>query len=86
MRQITDYLLFGLQWVLMGLGGLQITSAVRNYFRTVYSFSTLPRPINAPDSYIALGPTLLVGLTLGLVSVGLGAILFYLRRLYLARR
>jgi uncharacterized membrane protein YfcA len=85
-RRIGDVLLLLVQWGLVLLGVFLILTAVHLYVSETSWASGRPKPLPGQDYYIL--PTwqrMVGGVTTGLIAIGLGAALFYLRRLYLAR-
>lgn len=87
MRRVANGLLFLLQWLLIAFGLFLVLVAVNTYAMESRYFASLPRAAPGQDSYTPpIMHRLLTGITTGLIGMGLGAVLFYLRRLYLARR
>ena len=87
MRALGNVLLIALQWALVILGLLIVLLAFQSYAFDVRYFSSLPPAVPGGDSYSPpFGKNLAVGVAVGLCAMGVGAILFYLRRLFLARR
>ncbi len=87
MARITNIGLLVLQWLLVLWGVFLIVSALHFYRIEVSYFSGLPTAEAGGDYYRP--PTrlrMMTGVGMGLIMLGLGALLFYLRRLYLARR
>ena len=82
MPPIANFLLLILQWLLMLLGVHLIVSVLRKYYLLQQYLSSQPA---GPNIDIGLGQTLMVGLAMGLCPIGIGAILFYLRRIYRSR-
>ena len=86
MRAVADTLLLVLQWLLVGLGLLLVLVAVNVYAAELRHFSSLTSVAPGESSYTPpILHRLLTGVTTGLIAMGLGAVLFYLRRLWLAR-
>lgn len=86
-RRVGDIALLLVQWALVLLGLFLIVTAIQLYVIETNWVSQQPRPSPGADTYVL--PTrqrMVGGVTMGLVAVGLGAALFYLRRLYLSRR
>lgn len=93
MRRLTEVALLLIQWGLMTLGLLMVLLGLLMYWQNVILQSSLPSigqgtaAIYADTYYIAAAP--LTGLLFttvgGLIPMGLGAALLYLRHLYLAR-
>jgi urea transporter len=86
-RRLCDLALLVVQWALV-LSGL-FTMVVSLHFYSVETswLRSLPEPSPGQDTYfLPSWPRLVQGMTTGIISIGLGAALFYLRRLYLARR
>mgnify|MGYP003382022478 CR=1 FL=1 len=87
MRDIADIVLWLLQWLLVAFGILTIVLAISTYTTEVQYFSSIPAAEPGIDSYTPpFLHRLVTGTTTGLVAAGLGAVLFYLRKLYLLRR
>ncbi len=85
-RRISDYLLLALQWLVLVWGIYTALTALHLYTIETSYFSALPHTKPGTDSYSP--PTmhrLVVGLCTGFATIGIGCILFYLRRLYLRR-
>ena len=86
MRAVADTFLLVLQWLLVDLGLLLVLVAVNVYAAELRYFSSLPSAAPGESSYTPpILHRLLTRVTTGLIAVGLGAVLFYLRRLWLAR-
>jgi urea transporter len=86
-RRVGDLVLRVLQWALV-LSGL-FTMVVSLHFYSVETswVRSLPEPSLGQDTYfLPSWPRLVQGMTTGIISIGLGAALFYLRGLYLARK
>ena len=84
MRWAGDIALLVIQWALI-LCGLYLTlNAAHLYALGALSEGALPLP-GADSFVIPVFQRLVQSLTSGLIALGLGAGLFYLRRLYLAR-
>lgn len=86
MRRLADYLLLALQWVILLWGIFTAIMALHLYIIETAHFSEFPPAAPNVDSFSP--PTtnrLVVGLCTGFATMGIGGILFYLRRLYLAR-
>jgi len=76
-----------LQWLLVLWGLLLILIALNTYTYEASYFSSLPVAEPGQDSYTP--PTfqrLLTGVVSGLIAVGIGAVLFYLRRIFLRQK
>ncbi len=93
MQRLADVMLALLQWTLVALGLAIVIGSVVSYWQTRAFLASRPELTEdsgayADTFYYAPSPlgVLVFGVTLGLIAVGLGATLFYLRRLYLARR
>jgi hypothetical protein len=68
-------------------GLLLVLIAVNTYSHEISYFSSLPEATLGQDSYNP--PTfqrMLSGVVTGMVSIGVGAILFYLRRIFLRQQ
>lgn len=86
MKRFANYLLLALQWALVVWGIFTALLALHIYSIESTYFSALPTANPGVDSYSP--PTmhhLVVGLCTGVATLGIGGILFYLRRLYLIR-
>jgi hypothetical protein len=84
-RRIIDYLLLILQWLLVLVGLLILYFAVRIRLGLSGALETADIPQDTVDWY-RISQNLLVEAGVGLMCVGIGAALFYLRRHYFARR
>jgi hypothetical protein len=83
---IAKFLLVFLQWALVVLGLLALCLALTNHVFQMRMIASLPAPLPGQDTYyLAVYQNLVVGVAVGLCSMGLGAVLFYLRRLFLSR-
>lgn len=86
MRGPATYLLVALQWVLVVLGILVVLLALSGYISDVRYLSSLPPAVPGGDSYSPpLLRNLVVGVMVGACAMGIGGVLFYLRRLFLSR-
>ena len=87
-RRVGDIALLVVQWalVLSGLGGLAFSTYL--YLAVPYLvYPTAQSSAGENVFQIDMRFTVLVqGITFSLVSIGLGALLFYLRHIYLSRR
>jgi hypothetical protein len=87
MRALGNHLLHALQWVLILNGLLAVVFALYTYSLETAYLGALRPAGPAEDLYIPMTRSrMTTGVAMGLISAGLGAVLFYLRRLYLARR
>ena len=89
MRRLADLALLALQWTLMALGLLTVPFSVQGYMTEVELYASLPKADRPAGSYyIRPSPfrSAVIGVTAGLLAMGLGAALFHLRRLCPARR
>ncbi len=87
MRRFGDIALLVLQWALVIFGLFLFLSAVHLYFLEMIWARQQPAPLPGQDVFVL--PTrqrLIGGITIGLIAMGLGGVLFYLRQLYLLRR
>ena len=88
MRRVGDIALLVVQWalVLTGVGGLFFN--LYSYWRVPDWIPPMPEAMTGESVFrIDMRFTVLVqGLIFSLTAIGLGAVLFYLRRLYLSRR
>lgn len=78
------FVLIVLQWLLVLWGLFLILIALNTYVYEIGYFSA--RPQATPDQSSYSPPTfqrMLSGVVTGMVSVGIGAVLFYLRRIFL---
>jgi len=86
MMKLTNAALILLQWALIVWGFFLIVIALNTYTLEVAYISNLPAVPEGQDSYTP--PTfqrMLTGFVTGLIAVGIGAVLYYLRRLYLMK-
>jgi len=84
LRSFSKVVLIALQWLLVLWGLFLILIALNTYTYEIGYFSSLPAAAPTQDSYTP--PTfqrLLTGVATGLVAIGIGAVLFYLRRIFL---
>jgi hypothetical protein len=87
MRRAGDILLLALQWALILVGIYGVIGAVHFYQIEAGWVATQPPAEAGADAFRP--PTFLrmiQGITTGLIAMGLGGVLYYLRRLYLSRR
>jgi hypothetical protein len=86
-RGLSKLVLIVLQWLLVLLGIFQILIVIHLYVIDVTYFSSLPE---ATADQVSYNPRtfqrLLSGVAAGMVSVGVGAGLFYLRRIFLRQK
>ncbi|WP_422039621.1 hypothetical protein [Roseibium sp.] len=81
MRQTANLALLFLQWALCFNGLLLIMVASNTYVMESRLIPVLPQVAETADTYVApVFQRLMVGIATGLVSVGLSAVLYYLRR------
>ncbi|MEO1154211.1 MAG: hypothetical protein AAFV31_14220 [Pseudomonadota bacterium] len=87
MRQVSNLALLLVQWLLV-LWGLMLIAITLNTFVVEYRyFADLPAAAPGQSSYSPpIFHRLTVGIGTGLCAIGLGAALFYLRRIYLSRQ
>ena len=86
-RSFLRVTLFILQWILVLWGLFLILIALNTYFYETGYFASLP--VAAPDHDFYTPPTfqrMLTGVVTGLVAIGNGAVLFYLRRIFLRQK
>ena len=84
---LSKSVLIVLQWLLVLLGLFQILNAFHLYANEVTYFSSLPEATAGQASYNPRTfQRLLSGVATGMVSVGVGAGLFYLRRIFLRQK
>ncbi|WP_137110639.1 hypothetical protein [Rhodobacter sp. SY28-1] len=75
-----------MQWALVLQGLLLILIAIQGYSVDAGFLRSLPEPLPGQDTYrIPIYQRLVQGMTTGFIALGLGGLLFYLRRLYLKR-
>ena len=87
LRLLSSMILIGLQWLLVLWGLFLMLVAPNTYVIESSYFSSLPPAAPGQDSYSP--PTFLrmvSGLATGLIATGVGAGLFYLRRIFLGRQ
>ena len=88
MRRVGDIALLILQWALVVIGFGGLLYGVYLYLIVPDGVYSMPAPV--PGEHIfrldMRFTVLLQGLVSSLIAMGLGALLFYLRRLYLSRR
>ncbi|MGB7321638.1 MAG: hypothetical protein WBC95_09505 [Albidovulum sp.] len=86
MRSLGNFVLICVQWLLVGFGLFTFLIACNTYFYEVNFYSSVPTASEIENSYRPpFLHRLLVGLTTGMISIGLGTALFYLRKIYLSR-
>ena len=86
-RRAGDIALLVVQWVLVlqGLALILIAAQVYSFDSTI--LQSPPEALAGQDTYrIPIYQRLVQGTTTGFIALGLGCLLFYLRRLYLSRR
>ena len=86
-RSFSRLVLIALQWALAIWGLLLVLLALNTYSYEIKYFSSLPAATLGQYSYSP--PTfqrMLTGVVTGVVSIGVGAMLFYLRRIFLRRQ
>ncbi|MGL4238781.1 hypothetical protein [Tabrizicola sp.] len=87
MRRAGDVVLLVLQRVLVLVGLYTILVALHLYAIETNWAGTKPKPLPGQDYYILPSWQRFVqGTATGAIAMGLGGMLFYLRRLYLAKR
>lgn len=87
MRRVGDIALLVLQWALALHGLLLILIAIQGYSFDSVLLESQPEPLPGQDSYrIPIYQRLVQGMTTAIIALGLGGLLFYVRRLYLSRR
>lgn len=82
LRKFATFFLIALQWLLVVWGLMLIAVTLHTYGFEARYFGSLPEALPGQDSYSP--PTvqrMLTGVATGLVAMGLGAVLFYLRQL-----
>lgn len=87
MQRLADVTLILLQWALVALGLLTVLVTLAPY-RADAILDILPQAASGGDTYYVVTtlPRTIFGLTLGLIALGLGAVLSFLRRSRLDRR
>lgn len=85
MRKMAGLALLFLQWGLCLNGLLLIVVAGNTYLMDSQLTLDLPRAVETADTYVVpVFQRLMTSFTAGLISVGLGAVLYYLRRLHVS--
>ncbi len=85
-RGPADYILLAMQWVILLWGIFTALMALHLYtIENAYLSALPPAPPNVDYFLPPTAHRLVVGLCTGFATMGIGGILFYLRRLYLAR-
>lgn len=83
-RKFTYFALIALQWFLIIWGLFLIAVALHRYSFETHYFASLPEALAGEASYSPpVVQRMLTSVVTGLVAMGLGAALFYLRRLFL---
>ena len=86
-RRVADLALLAVQWALILQGIALLLIAVQVYHFDLGLMQAKTGALPGQDTYrIPIHQRLVVGTTTGTIALGLGALLFYLRRLYLSRR
>ena len=84
MKRTANYALFGLQWLLVIWGLFTAVTALQVYAIESAHFDGVSTGEQGSPSFAPpIFHRLVVGLCTGFASVGIGGVLFYLRRLYL---
>ena len=87
MRRFGDLALLLLQWAVVLMGLYLLVLALHLYAIETEWAGNHPKPMPGQDTYVLPSWQRLVqGMTTGFIAIGLGAVLFYLRRLYLSRQ
>lgn len=87
MQKISWWALIILQWLLVLWGLLLILIALNTYAYDASFFSSLPVAKPGQDSYNPpVFQRMVTGVVSGLIAVGIGAVLFYLRRIFLRKK
>lgn len=87
MRRAGDLVLLVVQWALLLQGMALILIALQGYSFDAELLQSRPEPIPGQDTYrVPILQRLVQGMTTGSIALGLGAMLFYFRRIYLSRR
>jgi hypothetical protein len=86
-RRFGDIALLVVQWALVLLGLYLMALALHLRAMETDWANMQDSPLLGEDFYILPGwQRFVMGMTMGVISFGLGALLFYLRRLYLSSR
>ncbi|MEL6644581.1 MAG: hypothetical protein AAFQ79_11640 [Pseudomonadota bacterium] len=86
MRYLSNLTLAALQWLLVLWGIFTLLVTLNTFYFEYQSFSAVPEVAFSGDWYRPpLYHRLVVGIATGLCAIGLGGVMFYLRRLYLNR-
>ena len=84
MKRTAGYALLGLQWLLIIWGLFTVMTALQVYsIESAYFDGASTAEPGSSSFSPPIFHRLVVGLCTGFVSVGIGGVLFYLRRLYL---
>ncbi len=88
MQRLANVTLALLQWALVMIGLVTVLVTVISYRTDASYFASLSQVPPGADTYYIVSRLrwTFIGLTSGLIAMGLGAALFYLRQAYLARR
>jgi hypothetical protein len=87
LKGLSNATLIVLQWVLMFWGVILILLALNTYIVETAYFSTLPQAAFNQDYYFPRTfHRAMTGMVTGLIAIGVGAGLFYLRRIFLRRQ
>ncbi|MFN5996864.1 MAG: hypothetical protein ACK47C_14175 [Paracoccaceae bacterium] len=86
MRRVGDVALLAVQWALVLWGLYLFVVTLHLYAMETNWAGNQTKPLPGKDFYILPSwQRFVVGMTTGTFALGLGAVLFYLRRLYLSR-
>ena len=86
MKGAARFFLIGLQWALVVLGLLLMLVSSYIFYSDIRFYAATSAMVPGRDYYIVpIVPRFIGGIVMGLCSTGIGAVLFYLRRLYLSR-
>ena len=86
MRRVGDIALLVVQWVLVLQGLALILIAIQMYSFDLGLLQAQLEPMPGQDTFRApIYQRLVQGTTTGFIALGLGGLMFYVRRIYLAR-
>lgn len=87
MRRVGDIALLVVQWGLIVQGLALILIAVQGYSFDAGLLQAQPETLPGQDTFrVPIYLRLVQGTTTGFIALGIGGVMFYLRRLYLSRR
>lgn len=86
LRAVGVIVLVAVQWLLVLWGLLLCGTAILTYYNEISYLSALPEATSGQDSYTPpIFQRMLVGVVTGMIGIGLGVLLFYVRGIYLSR-